>query len=116
MINPRRQIFRESALQEYVQRQERDVLPNIVSPPVFACSWFLLALVLMSGYLAWLARLPTYVSASGIVKTITSNKVSTAQALVFFPTTDAAELRTGLPITLQLGSSGPSISSTVTQV
>src|SRR5579884_3123229 len=115
MINPRRQIFRESALQEYVQRQERDVLPNIVSPPVFACSWFLLALVLMGGYLVWSARLPTYVSASGIVKAI-SSKVSTAQALVFFPTADAAELRAGLPITLQLGSSGSSISSTITRV
>lgn len=115
MINPRRQIFRESALQEYVQRQERDVLPNIVSPPVFACSWFLLALVLMGGYLAWSARLPTYISASGIVKA-SSSKASTAQALVFFPMADAAELCADLPITLQLGSSGPSISSTITQV
>ena len=116
MINPRRQIFRESALQEYVQRQERDVLPNIVSPPVFACSWFLLALVLMGGYLAWSARLPTYVSASGIVRATTVNKVSSVQALIFFPTADATELRVGLPVTLQLGSTGPSISSTITQV
>jgi hypothetical protein len=115
MINSRRQIFRESALQEYVQRQERDVLPNIVSPPVFACSWFLLALVLTGDLLAWSARIPTYISASGVV-TSTSSKASSAQALVFFPTADAAELRAGLPITLQLGSSGPSISSTITQV
>jgi hypothetical protein len=113
MINPRRQIFRESALQEYVQRQERDVLPNIVSPPVFACSWFLLALVLMGGFLAWSARLPTYASASGVIQSSTG---SSAQALIFFPTADAAELRAGLPITLQLGSTGSSLSCTITRV
>jgi hypothetical protein len=120
MANPRRQIFRESAMRQYVQRREQDVLPQIVSPPVFACSWFLLALILMAGLLAWSAELPTDVSASGVIiqqarQTVSSSASNTAQALIFFPSTDASQLRAGQSIKLTIGST-TSISSTITSV
>lgn len=119
MAQPRRQIFRESAMQQYVQRREQDILPQIVSPPVFAGSWFLLALVLMAGLLAWSAQLPTYQSASGIITKqgqLPSSTSSNVQALIFFPSTDDSQLHVGLPIKLQIGSTGPSLSSTITSI
>src|SRR5690349_6728841 len=119
MAQPRRQIFRESAMRQYVQRREQDILPQIVSPPVFACSWFLLALILMAGLLAWSAELPTYQSASGIITRqgqLPNSTSSNVQALIFFPSTDGSQLHAGLPIKLQIGSTGPSLSSTITSV
>jgi hypothetical protein len=118
--NPRRQIFRESAMRQYLQRREQDVLPMIVSPPVFACSWFLLALILMAGLLAWSAELPTYISASGVIvqqgqQATSSGTSNTAQAIIFFPSADASHLRTGQAIKLAIGTT-TSISSTITRV
>src|SRR5690348_13240933 len=116
MDKPRRQIFRESAMQQYIQRREQDVLPQIISPPVFACSWFLLALILLAGLLAWSAELPTDEAASGVIiqqqqKTATN---STAQAIIFFPSADASQLHTGQPIQLTIGST--TMNSTITSV
>lgn len=114
MANPRRQIFRASAMQQYIQRREQDILPQIISPPVFACSWFLLALILMAALLAWSAQLPTYISASGVITQQTGSS-STTQAVVFFPSADASQLRAGQPVKLTIGSN-TSVTSTITRM
>jgi len=123
MVNPRRQVFRERAMQQYVQRREQDVLPQIISPPVFACSWFLLALILMAGLLAWSAQLPTYISAPGVIikkgQQTSSSKArnnTNTQALIFFPPSDASQLHAGQPIKLQFASTGQSLNSSITSV
>lgn len=108
-------------MQQYIQRREQDVLPQIISPPVFACSWFLLALILMAGLLAWSAQLPIYVSAPGVIlqqgQQSSSNKAnSNTQALIFFSSSDAAKLHMGQPIQLQINSNGQSFNSTITSI
>jgi hypothetical protein len=117
MVDPRRQIFRERAMQQYIQRREQDVLPQIISPPVFACSWFLLALVLLAGLLAWSTELPTYISAPGVLlQQGQPSSSSNIEALIFFPPSDASQLHTNQPITLQIKSTGQSFSSNITSI
>jgi hypothetical protein len=124
MARPRRQIFRDSAMRQYIQRREQDVLPQIVSPPVFACSWFLLALILMAGLLAWSAKLPTIKSAPGVIvqqkqqarQSSAAKTNGNTMALIFFSPSDASQLHAGQPIQLQITSTGQSINSTITTV
>ncbi|MBV9228836.1 MAG: hypothetical protein JOZ18_05955 [Chloroflexi bacterium] len=120
MVKPRRQIFRESAMKQYLQRREQDILPYTVSPPAFACSWIVLVLFLTLGLLAWSADLPTVVVTEGIVTQIMGPQASStggnAQALVFFPTSDASQLHAGQAIQLQIGATGPHLNSRITQV
>jgi hypothetical protein len=122
MVKPRRQIFRESAMRQYIQRREQDVLPQLVSPPVFASSWFLLALILTAALLAWSAQLPTFVSAPGVIiqqtqlPSSTKTKPANMAALIFFPPSNASQLHTGQLVTLQFSVTGQRITSTITQI
>ena len=120
MVKSRRPIFRESAMKQYLQRREQDILPYTVSPPVFACSWIVLVLFLTLGLLAWSADLPTVVTTAGIVTQTmgqqTSSTGGNAQALVFFPASNAPQLHAGQPIQIQIGATGPHLNSRITQV
>jgi hypothetical protein len=120
MINSRRRIFRESAMKHYVQQREQDLLPSTVSVPFFAIAWILLVLFLLVGLLAWSAELPTVVTTAGIVTQTTGQQSSSlsanAQALVFFPASNAPLLHAGQPIQIQIGTTGPHLNSTITQV
>ena len=68
MLPPPRSLFRERALAQYQQRQQRAMLPQLVSPPVFLCSWILLSLLVLAAGLAWWARVPIFVSGSGVLQ------------------------------------------------
>jgi hypothetical protein len=115
MKNSRRSPFRESAMKQYVQRREQDILPRVVSPPFFIVCWLLLALLMAAGALAWFAEVPTFASASGVV-TAQKTPANSTQALVFFPATNAPKLQVGEPIQIQVGSNGPILQQKVTQV
>ena len=39
MPQEQRPLFREHALQHYLQKREKDILPHFVSPPIFVCAW-----------------------------------------------------------------------------
>lgn len=113
----RRSIFRESAMRQYLQQRERDILPQIVSPPVFAVTWLLLALLMLAGLIAWSAEVPTFITASGVVLQPQAQQAADeAQAVVFFPTADASKLRAGQPVQMQIGTTGPQINTTVASV
>jgi len=47
MGETQRSIFRARAVQHYLRRHERDVLPRLVSPPFFWFLWIVLVLLLM---------------------------------------------------------------------
>jgi hypothetical protein len=54
MSQSQRPLFREHAMQHYLQKREKDILPHFVSPPVFVCAWILLSLAVAVGLLvAW---------------------------------------------------------------
>lgn len=109
MAMSKRGIFRNKALKYYQQSQERDILPRFVAPPVFLFLWILLGLLLASTVLAWLARVPTSVTGSGVVldqKQAPSN-ASGAVAALFLPATSSGLVRPGQPVQVQIGADVP---------
>ncbi|GCE23816.1 hypothetical protein [Dictyobacter kobayashii] len=116
----KRPLFREHALQHYMQRRENDILPRIVSPPVFLFVWLLFGIVLASGIMAWLERVPVYVNGTGIVVE-SEHKINAQQsevnALVFIPVNAINHVRPGSHGLIQLGSAtGGYFNSTVTSL
>src|ERR671936_824668 len=67
MVVPEKTIFRQSAITAYKRGREKDVVPRLISWPIIACLWLLLAVFVGMGLLAWYVRVPTYVDGSGIV-------------------------------------------------
>ena len=114
-----RPLFREHALQHYLQKREKDILPHFVSPPVFICAWILLCLAVAVGLFAATQKVPIQVSGMGIVLDQGQNEAfgdNTGTALLFLPASEAKFVHVGEPSRLQIGLSGPSYSSTIAQV
>lgn len=119
MVKSTRTIYREKALQHYVQSWEKVTLPRFVAPSVFTFLWLLLALLLAAALLAWLGEVPIYASGSGFVLSqgaSASNSADAATVVVFLPATADSNVKVGLPIQVQIGSTGPQLNATVTTV
>ncbi|GCF09573.1 hypothetical protein [Dictyobacter arantiisoli] len=115
----RRPLFREHALQHYMQRREEDVLPRIVSPPVFLIVWILFALVIAGGVISWLARVPVYVNGTGIVQSgeqRVNAQQSVVNVLIFVPVDASNHVRAGIPGKAQFSSSGQHYDGTITSI
>src|SRR2546430_6191565 len=112
-------LFRRQALEHYVQSRERTILPRLVRPPVFLLLWILLILATFALMVAWLGRIPLYISGSGIVivQAVQQNgqAVPTAMALVFVPVAPAhpVSIRAGAPVQLQVGTQGQPFAAAV---
>jgi hypothetical protein len=116
MTQQRRPIFREHALQQYIQRQENDVLPQIVSPPVFLFFWLLVVLVIVAGVLAWMERVPTYVSGTGVAVSgdyRVNAQQNAFEALIFVPASERQQIRSGLTSLVRINASGETINTSV---
>ncbi|HEU5381019.1 MAG TPA: hypothetical protein VFV38_36815 [Ktedonobacteraceae bacterium] len=48
MVSSKRPIFREQAVQQYLQRRQPDVLPRFISPLLFLSCWVLLVLLVIA--------------------------------------------------------------------
>lgn len=119
MLSPQRPIFREEALKQYMRKQEKDVLPRFISPPVFLCIWALLFLCIIAIFLAWWTQIPFFVNGPGIVQaadTSARENNHTAIVFVFLPATDARSVHAGLPVQLQVTSAGPRFPGTIASV
>ncbi len=116
MSQERRPLFREYALQHYMQRREKDILPRVVSPPIFLFCWIFLALLLCVGIISWLTRVPIFIGGRGVIATqelrLPGNQ-SQLLAIVFVPVRNHGYIRQGAPVHVQIGSSGPSFSGTI---
>ncbi len=99
---PKRQIFRESAIQHYIKNREKDVLLRILPLPMAVFLWVLLSILFMAGLFAWSERIPTYVSGAGIVQKSDTGNSSTA--MVFLPTGPSTTVHVGEPVRVQIGS------------
>ncbi len=116
---PKRAIFRNQALQKYRQNQEKSVLPRIVAPPVFLFFWILLITLTSAGVVAWLGQVPLYVTGSGTVidKNITANQDNDeAVAIIVLPASEVVHVHAGLPVQVQIGSTGPQVHRIVDSV
>jgi hypothetical protein len=119
MTGPSRPIFRTRALNHYIRKRDKDILPEFVSPPVFLFLWILFGLLLIAGLLAWWTEVPIYVAGSGIIleQGLQSKFVNNEGiVLIFLPAESAGKLRVGLPVQLYIGSTGPSFTSRIEQV
>ena len=103
-----RAIFRETALEAYRRRTSRDVVPRLTYWPIIVCMWVLLAVLLGTLAGAWAVRVPTYVSAPGVI--LGSGDVSRTSgdvtAALFVPPDQSDRLRVGQPVHGQTGSAG----------
>jgi hypothetical protein len=115
----KRPLFREHALQHYMNRRENDILPRIVSPPVFLFVWLLFGLVIVCGFFAWTERVPVFVHGSGVAQ-IGGQKINAQQSyvnvLIFVPFNNSAQVRTGVHGRVQFGSSSQNFNGTITNV
>lgn len=112
-------IFRGKALQTYIQNQEKSVLPRVVAPPVFLLCWLLLMILLVSGFIAWLGRVPVYVAGSGMIPAspmLSAQGSDEAVAFIPLPMTETAYVHAGFPAHIQIGQSGPQLNCLVTDV
>jgi hypothetical protein len=118
MSQAQRPLFREHALKHYLQRREKDILPRLVSPPIFICGWFLLCLVVAVGMVAWLEKVPVFVNGSGIVLAQRHGNVSSRGGMVriFLPAREASLVHVGEASLLQVGMTGPSFTSAIVRV
>src|SRR5947207_6423043 len=114
MSPTKRSIFRERAIHHYAQSREKDVLPRLVSPPVFLFLWMVLSLCLVLGWLAWDIRTPVYTSAIGII--VGDGSSARTQAVLFVPANQQQVVHVGEPVQLHIGSTDPLLLRTVTAV
>ena len=103
----------------YKRSLEKDVVPRLISWPIIVCLWLLLGVLLAAGFLAWYVQVPTYVNGSGIILArgdMLQPAYGEMVAVVFLPPDQAAHLRVGLPVDVQIGSAGVLVHSTIAQV
>lgn len=110
---PKRQIFRESALQHYIRNREKDVLLRILPVPMAVFLWVLLSILLMAGILAWNMRIPTYTSGAGIVQPGTGGN---SIGVVFLPAGPTTTVHVGESVQVQIGANSPQIQGNVIEV
>jgi hypothetical protein len=116
---PKRSIFRDRALQKYIQGREKSVLPRIIAPPVFAFCWSLLVLLIVTGLVAWLGRIPLYISGSGVVLTknmVLSHNSDEAMAVIMLPASEVGHIHVGFPVQVHIGQAGPDVTGSVDYV
>lgn len=115
----KRPLFREHALQHYMNRRENDILPRIVSPPVFLIVWILFGLIVICGLLACVERVPVFVHSSGVAQ-VGEQKINEQQSyvnvLIFVPANNSAQVRTGVHGRVQFSSSDQNFDGTITDV
>ena len=120
MAVSKRGIFREKALRYYAANKQKDVLPRLVSPPVFVFFWILLVLLLVAGIAAWLVQVPTYVTGTGVVldQGIMQGKTASGEAVavVFLPASRPMHMQAGQRLLLQIGSTGTWLPSRISHI
>ncbi len=116
---PDRPIFRESAIEAYRRRREKDVVPRLISWPIVVCLWLLLAIVLADAWVSWSVRVPTYVSASGSVLSGAARPEADGRgtaAVLFLPPEASSRVRVGQAVHVQVGSSGRYVDGVIVRV
>lgn len=117
-VSSKRSIFRSSALQHYMEGREKDVLPRIISPPIFRFLWLIFGLLSMAGVIAWWGRIPIYSTGKGAITASSQTHPGDKQAvaIVFLPAEQLPKLRPGQQVVLQIGTTGQRVSRTIERV
>lgn len=100
-----RSIFRQRAIDKYMQRREINVILRLVSPRMFTFLWILLLLTVAAGGLVWSIQEPIMVQGKGIVampKTAAGTKAQGIVVLLLFSPDQQANLKVGQPVTINI--------------
>lgn len=115
----KRTIFRDRALQKYIQGRDKSVLPRIVAPPVFVFCWLLLMVLMVAGLVAWLGKIPLYMAGSGVILTnnvLPARTSDEAMAVFALPTSKVGLVHPGLSVQVHIGENGPEITRSIDYV
>ncbi len=136
-------IFRSNAIKHYMEGREKHEVPRFISLPITILLWALLTFFVAATLVVWSEQVPIYETTQGIViaqsaaqpsgKPVSASGKSTSAtgksasmiakpvpvmiiAVFFFPPAQARNLHTGLPISLNIGSSGQPLKSQITHI
>lgn len=104
MAPSQRQIFRQQAIEHYLQSNSQVVLPKTISPLTFIVGWGVLLLAILAGFLVWLIPVPYYAYAPAIVlhQQPVPHATRHTQLLAFFPATALPLLHTGQSVMVRV--------------
>ncbi len=111
--------FREKAVQEYIQRQEKDFLPQFFAPHRIILAYLLLLILLLAGLLVWCSDVPFFVSGSGFVmpaKAAPAARTGAMQIVLFLPARYRAQFHRGELVEWQVAATGPQFSGTIESI
>ncbi|HEX6552605.1 MAG TPA: hypothetical protein VF026_07570 [Ktedonobacteraceae bacterium] len=94
-------------------------MPRLISWPIIACLWLLLGVLITAGFLAWDVQVPTYVDGPGIILApgdMPQPEYGETLGLMFLPPDQAVHMRTGLPVGVQIGSTGVRVRGMIAKV
>lgn len=111
---PKRSIFRASAWERYQRRAEKEVLPRLIGPRSWLFLWIMLGLLVASGGLAWISRVPVYTTGPGIVTDDQSRAGTQALVLIFLTPDQLSRVQVGQTVDLLTpGTTGSRVSGQV---
>src|SRR6059058_836109 len=90
----------------YKRGMEKAIVPRLISWPIVVCFWLLLGVLIAAGFLAWDVQVPTYVDGPGIILAgVDMLQLDDGEmvAVVFLSPDQAAHVRVGLPVNVQIG-------------
>jgi hypothetical protein len=97
-MQPDRQIFREQALKQYMQKQEKEVILHMLPSSVFVGLWIVLGLMLLATLLALMQQVPRFIAGPGIVLSQQEANLSKSNDMVilaFLPATSITQFHVG---------------------
>ena len=97
-MEPYHHFFRAKAMQEYLQRQETNIIPRFLSPYIKILSYLLFSLLILTGLFAWWGEVPFFITGPGVVltkvpaHTLRNNETA---IVLFLPAKYASQLHPG---------------------
>lgn len=116
MAFSKRSIFRESAIQKYLKRQEQGVLLRVITPPAFLLLWIVLIFFLGAVGLAWMVEVPVSLTGQGIIIEQNKQGASEVVAALFFPPDQLGDLHRGQSVNMSVGSTASSLTGSITSI
>jgi hypothetical protein len=111
-----RSIFRQRAIDKYMQRQELHVILRLVSPRMFKFLWVLLLLAVCAGALVWSFQEPIMVQGKGLVlqpKATNGKNVQEIVVLLLFSPDQLGKLKVGQPVSISIATANITFNSTI---
>lgn len=116
MAAPDYPIFRQRAVDRYMQRQEAHIVLRLVSPRMFLSLWMLLVLAVSGGVLVWSIQEPVIIQGKGFVvqpKATSGGKVQGDIVLLLFPPDQQAHLKRGQSVSISIAAANITFNSTI---